>query len=297
MGKSSKFSKCLEACRIIVVSEAMKWCLVCLTDLFVVHCSKFVDEKRVFTDIEFFLPQIAHLIIHLEPNSRNETLELLAMVIAQTSVHAALQLLFAFSSAMEDYQPEVAGGQANPQSHPFYFSRCARLCTDVERAVVYGGNEMSNREIDLLRNRMSPGNEVVSMSNHGHDGDEESDDEMTDQKRRDITQRTPNPSSSEDQLSGLLFFKRTARKSSLHSKSWKQRYFVVDHRVLICFREPNMVSPLRAIALQNCQVNLVESEKYGSTGFDVVNTASGAKYQLRAETAESRQRWVDFINK
>lgn len=230
------------------------------------------------------------------------------MVIAQTSVHAALQLSFAFSAAMEDYQPEVAGGQHNPQCNPFYFSRCARLCTDVERAVIYGGQEMTNREIDLLRNRMSVDNGTVVELGDGHavGGDESDDDndevnhkELNDLKKREIAQKLAQakPTSYDGQLSGLLYFKRTTRKSSMHSKSWKQRFFVIDHRVLICFREPHMVNPLRAISLQNCQVNIVDSVKYGNTGFEVVNTGTGAKYQLRAESPELRQKWVDFINK
>lgn len=227
------------------------------------------------------------------------------MVIAQTSVHAALQLSFAFSAAMEDYQPEVAGGQHNPHCNPFYFSRCARLCTDVERAVIYGGQEMNNREIDVLRNRMSVDNTAVVSVEDVEGGAGESDDdetnhkELSDLKKREIASKLAQSKAAnyDGQLSGLLYFKRTTRKSSMHSKSWKQRYFVVDHRVLICFREPHMVNPLRAIPLQNCQVNIVDSAKYGNTGFEVVNTSTGAKYQLRAETAELRTKWVDFINK
>ena len=65
---------------------------------------KCADEKRVFNDIEFFLPQLAHLIIHVEADWKQQTLERLAVVISQTSMHAALNLSFAFIAAMEDYQ-------------------------------------------------------------------------------------------------------------------------------------------------------------------------------------------------
>eukprot|EP01039_Chlorochromonas_danica_P014995 gene14995-17578_t len=69
--------------------------------------SKFIDEKKVFTEIEFYLPQIAHLVIHMEQNVHSPGLETLAMVICQTSMHCALQFSFMLIAAMEDYQPEI----------------------------------------------------------------------------------------------------------------------------------------------------------------------------------------------
>jgi phosphatidylinositol 4-kinase B len=261
-----------------------------------------VDEKRVFEDIEFYFPQLAHLIIHLDQNSRNESIELLAMVISQTSVHAALQFSFAFTAALEDYQPEVNGSR-NPHCNPFYFRRCARLLSDVERAVIYGGHEMTNREIDILKSRLSTVlmNEKAEM-NLGDD-DESSDDSVSDLshvKKTEIahTLSKARATTFDGELNGNLFFKRTVRKSSMHSKSWKLRYFIVDQRVLLCYRQPFQVHPLRAISLQNCHVTVRETHpKYGDTCFDVEDTANNVKYQMRAETKELRQKWVDFLNK
>ncbi|RYG95296.1 hypothetical protein EON65_56190 [archaeon] len=68
------------------------------------------------------------------------------------------------------------------------------------------------------------------------------------------------------------------RKSLLHSKPWKLRYFVVDQRVLLCFKEPHAVNPKRAISLQNCRVVACDpSLKYGDTLFEVVNEANSTR--------------------
>lgn len=257
-----------------------------------VICSKFVDEKRVFKDIEFFLPQIAHIVIHLDQNSANEALEVLAMVISQTSIHAALQLSFAFSSAMEDYQPEVHTGLPNPNANPFLFARCARLLQDVERAVIYGS---------CLKDMIASAKADSRKSGVDDSEDDEEDSSRIDAKKREeIAQRLSKAKENnyEGQLTGKLYFKRTVRKSSLHSKSWKYRFFMVDQRVLYCLREPHSVSPLRAISLQNCTVNMIDNHpKYDDNCFEVINNATNSRYQLRATDKALRKKWVDFLNK
>jgi phosphatidylinositol 4-kinase len=53
---------------------------------------KFSDEQTVFEEIEFYLPQLAHMIIHLEVDWPNKALERFALVACQHSLHVALQV-------------------------------------------------------------------------------------------------------------------------------------------------------------------------------------------------------------
>jgi phosphatidylinositol 4-kinase len=225
--------------------------------------SKFVDEKRVFADIEFFLPQIAHLTIHLDHAAKIESLEYLLILIAQTSMHAALQLCFIFSAALEDFQPELSGGQPNPANNPFLFRRCARLLEDIERAVIYGSPSIGASEA----------------------------------KRDEVASTLSRMKSSIDgQLCGDLFYKRLERKSTFHSKTWKSRYFVVDKRVLLCYHDPYAVNPVRSVHLQNARV--VECDphpKYGDTVFEVVNESTNSRFLLRAADATSRRKWINVL--
>lgn len=89
--------------------------------------TKFSDEQTVFDEIEFYLPQLAHMIVHLEVDWPNQALEKFALVVCQSSLHVALQLNWILLAAMEDYQPEDADGYWNPNSNPVYYTRCARL--------------------------------------------------------------------------------------------------------------------------------------------------------------------------
>jgi phosphatidylinositol 4-kinase B len=251
----------------------------------------------VFKEIEFYIPQLAHLIVHLDQDSKTQSLERLAMVLCQNSVHAALQLTFLFSAALEDYQPENINGQTNAQCNPFFFKRCARLLQDIERAVIYGSQTLSAKEERVLKQR--------KMSNASFDpkmDPTQFQSELIDDKKLEIANRLSKSSSGDNYdgigLNGTLLYKRTDRKSSFASKQWKARHFMVDQRVLFCFREPHSVCPLRTLSLASCHVEVIEHDpKYGETRFDIVNFSNNSKFQMRAENKAQREKWVAFLRR
>lgn len=234
-------------------------------------CSQFVDEKRVFKDIEYYLPQLAHIIIQLDQLSEKKSLERLAIFICETSIHAALQLSFILVAAIEDYQPEFANGLKNPKANVMLYNRCVRLLQDVERAVIYGSipeRENGTSSPTSERRRLDVANNLSKVTSARFDGI----------------------------FNGPLMYKRVKRLSMFRTKPWKDRYFVIDRRVLHCYREPHATEPVRSILLQNCSVVVCEpSPKYGNTLFEIVNESSNCKYQLRAKDAEERQKWVDLL--
>ena len=249
----------------------------------------------MFKDIEFYIPQLAHLIIHLDQNSKNQSLERLAMVLCQNSVHAALELTFLFSAALEDYQPETKG-QHNNECNPFYFKRCARLLQDVERAVIYGSQTLSNKEEKALKRRLSAENvEVASMNA------KQLEAELINAKKSEIANtlsRTAQVENYDGLLNGMLKYKRTEKKSFFATKPWKDRHFMVDQRVLLCFREPHSVNPLRTIPLASCQIEEINNHpKYGDTRFDIINYSNGNKFQLMAKDKTQRNKWVTFLKR
>lgn len=92
----------------------------------------------MFDGIEFYLPQLAHMIIHLEVEWDDAILERFALVIAQQSLHFALQLNWILQGALEDYKPELDDGSPNETYSPMFYSRCLKLLKNVERCIVYG---------------------------------------------------------------------------------------------------------------------------------------------------------------
>ena len=77
------------------------------------------------------MPQLAHLIIHIQDSSSQQALEKFAFFVCQTSLHAALQLAFIFTAALEDFQPENPNGLRNPNANALMFSKCCRLLQNV----------------------------------------------------------------------------------------------------------------------------------------------------------------------
>jgi phosphatidylinositol 4-kinase len=78
------------------------------------------------------------MIIHLEVEWDDAILERFALVIAQQSIHFALQLNWILQGALQDYEPEHDDGTPNENYNPVFYTRCLKLLKNVERCVVYG---------------------------------------------------------------------------------------------------------------------------------------------------------------
>jgi phosphatidylinositol 4-kinase len=86
------------------------------------------------------------MIIHLEVDWDDAILERFALVIAQQSLHFALQLNWILQGALQDYRPELpidegdqkVCAEPNPTYNPVFYPRCLKLLRNVERCVVYG---------------------------------------------------------------------------------------------------------------------------------------------------------------
>jgi PH domain len=209
------------------------------------------------------LPQLAHLIIHLDTDWPSQSLERLAVILSQTSIHTALQLLFMFIAAMEDYQLENADGKVNPTANLDYYLRCSRLIHNVERAVVYGSPVLSAQA-----------------------------------KPRPTSMRRPDPTVKVDAtlLHGMLLYKRVLRKSSLSTKTWKSRYFKVEHRILFCYKDDESKVPLRSIVIRDFDLNIVAREKY-QFQFELFSKITGVTFKLRADTEATFDFWVQGLRR
>ncbi|OMP83572.1 Phosphatidylinositol 4-kinase PIK1alpha [Diplodia seriata] len=97
-----------------------------------VLCSKL--RRFSYDEIEFFLPQLCHLLISVDNESM--ALEEFIIDLCEESVNAALLTFWLFQTYLHD----LAG---NPQSNAF--KTCRRLYNKVQR-IVFGASEPANRE-------------------------------------------------------------------------------------------------------------------------------------------------------
>ena len=247
---------------------------------FVELLTKFVDEKRVFDDIEFYLPQLVHMVIHLDVDFNNKALERFAVVISECSIHTSLQLSFILYAAMEDYQPEDSKGVKNPEANALLFFRCARLLQNVERAVVFGCPELSIEEEGTLAEHATKYLRTIERANRIVDSSIPT--------KVDGTTET---------MSGTLLYKRLERRGIFYSKGWKPRYIVLDQRVLFIYHDDDRASvPLRAFPLAGASIVTPENAKYPYY-FELVNPSTNTKYQLRAIDRTQYEKWLAAIRK
>ncbi len=168
--------------------------------------TQFSGSRQVFDGIEFYLPQIAHMIIHLEADWDEAILERFALVIAQQSQHFALQLTWILQGAIEDYQPETVEGKPNPSYNQLFYHRCITLLSNIERCVVYGSprsielqkmyekGDISRGEYEQMKleDRL---NNARQITTHGKDFRKYLVQRMKDAKLPDLKLKTPTKSS------------------------------------------------------------------------------------------------------
>jgi phosphatidylinositol 4-kinase len=220
------------------------------------------------------------MIIHLEVDWDDAILERFALIIAQQSLHFALQLNWILQGAIEDYQPELPSGQRNPQSNPLFYVRCVKLLGNIERCVVYGrprsmelqrlyekGN-ITKREYDILEHADRRFNAFQITG----DRDEQADGEFA-------------------SLGGALLYKRKVRKSALKFKGWKTRYFVIEQVMLNCYNQKGKTL-VRSMPLEGATVTSLSSAKYPHM-FSVKNRRF--EFVMRAQSEQEKQRWVHAL--
>jgi len=224
----------------------------------------FAVEKKTLAEIEFYLPQIASMILHLESqNTASQAMEYLAIAISQASIHCALQLAFLFSAAMEDYQPELKSGAVNPKADQTLYYRAARLYQNVERTVVYGSPVLTSEQERFMTQQFS----------------QATLDEMFESEKSEAAGRILRSNMSKgvkmgasEGVSGRLMFK------SASTGNWTQNFCKVDQRVLFFFKD-NVANaiPVRCVALKGCKVSVLNNAAQPYT-FVVTNESQFVTY-------------------
>ncbi|KAG0636309.1 kinase-like domain-containing protein [Tuber brumale] len=88
-----------------------------------------------YPEIEFFLPQLCHLLVSIE-DTESVALEEFIFELCERSAHGALLIFWLFQTHLRDLS-------GNPQSNAFKI--CRRICNKVQH-IVFGGEEIGKRE-------------------------------------------------------------------------------------------------------------------------------------------------------
>jgi len=248
--------------------------------------SKYSGCRDVFDGIEFYIPQLSHMIIHLEANWDDAILERFALIISQHSLHFALQFEWILLGILEDYQPEMADGTRNEAYNELYYSRVVKLLCNMDRCVVYG-TPQTNKLRSLYDDKKISETEYQML-------------ELADRKFQaaQITSRN----SSENLLElgettdtvpkGWLLFKRTKRINSCRTKRWKHRFFSISDKMIFCHRNLTQDQLLRSMPLEGAKLIEKKNGKY-SFMFEISN--NNYRFKLRATSQQDYDNWIQNL--
>lgn len=245
--------------------------------------TRYSGRRDVFDGIEFYLPQLAHMIIHLEANWDDAILERFALIIAQHSLHFALQLNWILQGAIEDYQPELPSGESNPNFNALYYTRCVKLLLNIERCVVYG----TPRKHELQRLY-----EKGQITKQEYDTMEQAD-RMFNASQLSNAQKELLEAGT---FGGNLLYKRLVRTSCCSQKGWKTRYFAVSERMLFCYNvHPSEGGRLiRAMPLDGAVImETPPSDAKYEYMFEVHNL--NYFFRMRADSEEDMKKWIRIL--
>jgi hypothetical protein len=233
--------------------------------------------------IEFYLPQLAHIIIHLG-NSNPQALEYLAICLCQNSTHTALQLYFIVSASLEDYQLENDHGVKNSNADAHRYFHCSRLLHVILRTVVYGTLAITAEDEARLTAAKNDLRAVYAEQRSQRA-------EALIQEDHDMNNVLKNA-----KKSGEIMFKRKYRKSALASKGWKSRFLRVYDRVLYCYRNQQADMPLRALILLGSEI-APATEAHHPFVFTITNKMSGVEMSFRCADQTTYDDWFHFIKR
>lgn len=243
--------------------------------------STFCAEKKAYNEIEFYLPQIAQVIIHLEANWSSQTLEYLAIAISHASIHGALQLSYYFVAAMEDFQPESSPGKPNPRANfPLYY-RCARLLQNITRTVVYGSPVLTVEGERVLLFQMTQ-QELL---------------EMHDVEKAEAAGRIVRSNMSKGLQAGVTqgVSGRLHVSSAGPSPTWQQCFCKAEQRVLFCFKDNTAnAAPLKVLLLEGCSVKVLDNPSRPFS-IEVYNPMTMQRLVLAASDQSEMINWARFL--
>ncbi|KAK1941385.1 Cytohesin-4 [Phytophthora citrophthora] len=243
-------------------------------------CSMPITQSML-DQVEFYLPQLAHMVVHLENELPMEDMEQFMLLLSQSSVHFALQFFWMIYAALDENRPKRAGN--NPRS----FARCARLLLALEQCFVYG-SPAARQASELLTRQSISRDEMEQIL-------------IADRRFFAVQQSSADAAVAGTGLqdvapvSGGWLLKKGGGTRTMGRRNWTLRWCRLEKRILLVFTKPTDLQPRAAIPLHGAKVQVVENKR--PFYFEITHDFSETKAKFAAKTAEELSTWVAHIQK
>jgi len=240
--------------------------------------AKYAGVRHVFDGIEFYLPQLAHMIIHLEVEWDDEILERFALIIAQQSLHFALQLNWILQGALQDYAPEDNEGRPNPGYNRTFYLRCQKLLKNVERCVVYGKPRAQELQRLYEKGKITK-QEMIIL-------------EQADRRFNALQITAEEDDVGGEQLDGWLYVHmpwKSDEEESTSLASLEYRFCVLERNILNVYKTKNTCNDElvldRAMMIENAKIS--DAPKHG-----IKITTSKYAFKILCSSQEEKTLWM-----
>ncbi|KAF1331972.1 Phosphatidylinositol 3 and 4-kinase-like protein, partial [Globisporangium splendens] len=226
-------------------------------------------SKAALDQVEFYLPQLAHMVVHLENELPMEIMEQFVLLLSQSSVYFALQFFWIIYTALDENRPKRNG---NPRA----FARCVQLLLALEQCFVYGSPAAKVASELLTRNSIS----------------KDMMDEILSADRRFFAAQ----SSLETHDNSGWLFKKGGGTRKMGRRNWTLRWCRIENRILLVFTKPSDSYPRTAFPLDRAQIRVVENKKHPFY-FELLHEFSETKMQFAAQSQEELVAWISRLQR
>lgn len=240
-------------------------------------------SKPTLDQVEFYLPQLAHMVVHLEKELPMEAMEQFVLLLSQSSVHFALQFFWIIFAALDENRPKRSG---NPRT----FARCAQLLLALEQCFVYGSPAAKEASELLTRNSISKAEmDQIVMADRRFFAAQSSLEICYEPSMAAIN------AMSMGERGGWLF-KKGGGTSKMGRRNWKLRWCRIENRILLVFTKPGDTHPRTAFPLVRAEIRVLENKKHPFY-FELVHELSETKMQFAAQSQEELVEWISTLQK
>lgn len=251
------------------------------------------------------------MIIHLEVEWNDDILERFALIVAQQSIHFALQLNWILQGALEDYQPELEDGTPNETYNRIFYIRCVKLLKNVERCVVYGKpraaalqrlyeqGKITKKELQIMEHadRRFVALHLTSLGSDEENAELDIDGWLYVQYPTTFTRAPNSPmhlTALDSNISGEFETKPKSTGSHQHTSEFTQRWCVLDRHVLNVYVQTGTCAGGelkldRAMYLQRANVSSKSNE---IDSFIITIETPRYEFKLRCSSKEEHRLWL-----
>ncbi|CCI44044.1 unnamed protein product [Albugo candida] len=231
-----------------------------------------VMTKPTLDQAEFFLPQLAHMVVHFDKELPIEAMEQFVFLLSQSSVHFALHFFWIIYASLDENRPKRHG-------NPATFARCAQLLLALEQCLIYGSPIA--REASHLLTRKS-----ISHA--------EMEQILTADRRFFAAQYSPGHCDTEGDIVEGWLLKKGGGTRKVGRRSWNLRWCRIEQRILVIYDKPSDTQARTAISLDLAEIRITENAKHPFY-FEILHNLSETIFHFAAQNKEDMKYWTEHL--